>query len=144
MGKAIQKANMTDFPEVMAFEQAKSDIEEYKAMHKEVFETFDALVERYNTSLEAADKSCRAAEVNCGPFDLYQYKTTYDAEKFYNAVGRNQFLELGGSTGTKTTYEIDKARFEASVAAKKISKEVVDMVRKESPAYHTPKKAVIP
>lgn len=144
MAKAIRKVSEAEFPEVLSFVQAKEDLEEFRAQHAEVFETFDALVERYNTALEAAEKVVRAAEVNCGPFDLYQYTTKYNGEKLFHAVGRDKFLELGGTIGTKAVYDIDKARFEAAVAAKKISKEVVDQVRKETPNYHTPNKAVTP
>jgi hypothetical protein len=144
MSKAIPKAKETDYPEVIDFLQKQAAIEEYKQMHADVFEQFDHLVDEYNTSLENAEKVVRSAEVNCGPFDLYQYKTTYNAEALFNAVGRDKFLELGGLTGTKVTYDIDKNRFEAAVAAKKVGKDIIAQVRKESPAFHTPKKLVIP
>lgn len=144
MPKAIAKANEVDFPEVIEFLQAQATIQEFKQEHPEVFETFEQLVEAYNTKLEAAEKVCRAAEVNCGPFDLYQYNTKYNAQALFNAVGRDKFLELGGTTGTQTTYDIDKARFEAAVGAKKVSKEIVAEVRKETPNYHKPERLVVP
>lgn len=144
MSKPIAKAKETDFAEVIDFLQKKEALAEFKQMHAEVFEQFDHLIEEYNTSLEAAEKVVRAAEVNCGPFDLYQYKTTYDAEALFHAVGRDKFLEFGGSTGTQVTYNIDKNRFEAAVAAKKVGKDIITNVRKESPAYHAPKKLVTP
>lgn len=144
MGKQIQQARETDFPEVLAFLQAKADLEEFKQQNQELFDTLEALGERYNTALEAAEKVCRAAEVNCGPFDLYQFTTKYSGEKLFNAVGRDKFLELGGAIGSKPTYEIDKSRFEAAVAAKKVSKEIVSQVRTETPNYHKPDKLVLP
>jgi hypothetical protein len=144
MPKAITKANETDIPEVIEFLQAQAAIQEFKQEYPEVFEQFEQLVESYNTKLEAAEKVCRAAEVNCGPFDLYQYNTKYDAQALFAAVGRDKFLELGGSTGTATTYDIDKSRFEAAVAAKKVSKDIITAVRKETPNYHKPSKLVLP
>jgi hypothetical protein len=144
MPKAITKAKETDIPEVIEFLQAQAAIQEFKQEHPDVFEMFEQLVEAYNTKLQAAEKICRAAEVNCGPFDLYQYNTKYNAKALFDAVGRDKFLELGGTVGSEATYDIDKSRFEAAVAAKKVGKDVISQVRKETPVYHKPEALVIP
>lgn len=144
MGKKINEVRDLEYPEVVAFLQAQAAIQEFKQEHPEVFEQFEGLVEQYNSTREAAEQVCRAAEVKCGPFDLYQYGTKYDGKQLFDAVGREKFLELGGTIGTKPIYEIDKTRFEAAVAAKKLSKDVVERVRKEEPRYHVPDKLVIP
>ena len=144
MPKHIQKAQETDIPEVIAFIEAQRALQEFRQAYPELFEQLDGLVDHYNTTLESAEKKCRAAEINCGPFDLYQYSTKYNGEALFGAVGRDKFLELGGTTGSEITYSIDKARFEAAVAAKKVPQEIVDLVRKEAPVFHTPKKLVLP
>jgi hypothetical protein len=51
---------------------------------------------------------------------------------------------LGGETKTVTEYSLDKGRFEAAVAQKKVPKEVVTQVRKEVANYHVPDKLVLP
>jgi hypothetical protein len=144
MGKKIQTANEVDIPEVMNFIQAQERIEEFKQMHAEVFTMYDQLADFYNTSLEAAEKICRATQVSCGPFVLKHFATKYDGKKLFEQVGRDKFLELGGTLGSEPTYEIDKARFEAAVAARKVSKEIVEQVRKETPNFTKPDKLVLP
>jgi len=144
MPKQVQSAKETDYPEVISFIEAQTALQEFRQAYPEFFEQLDVLVDQYNTTLESAEKTCRNEQVKCGPFDLYQFTTKYNAEALFNAVGRDKFLELGGTTGSEVTYSIDKARFEAAVAAKKVSKEIVDTVRKEAPVFHTPKRLVLP
>lgn len=131
-------------PEVIEFLDAQGTLEDFKQEHVVVFKMLEELVDRYNTALEQADKVCRANQVSCGPFDLYQFSTKYDAEALYNAVGRDKFLEVGGKIETQTVYDLDKGRLEACVAQKKVPEDVLTHVRKETPSYHKPAKLVVP
>lgn len=140
----IKTVDPEEVPEVIEFLDAQKSIEEFMDDNKAVFAQFQELVEKYNTSLEAADKACRGQQVRCGPFDLYQFTTKYDPDALFNAVGRNKFLELGGTTKQTTEYDLDKDAFEASVAKGLVSKEVVAEVRKVSPSFHSPKPLRIP
>lgn len=133
-----------EIPEVIEFVDAQEALQEFKQEHAAVFETLAQLTERYNASLEQADKVCRARQVSCGPFDLYQFSTKYDAEALYNAVGRDKFLELGGKIDTVTAFSVDKGKLEACIAQRKIESDVVDRVRKETPNYHKPEKVQLP
>lgn len=128
-----------DIPEVADYLDAKSKLDDFREEYKNVFEQYDALVEDHNTKLEQAEKIVRAQEVTCGPFDLYQWQTKYDAEKFYDAVGREDFLKLGGHIETVPQYSIDKKMFEAAVAQKKIPQSVINAVVEVSPRYKCPK-----
>jgi hypothetical protein len=133
-----------DIPEVIEFIDARDTIEEFKQAHAEVFAKLASLTERYNTSLQQADKACRQREVSCGPFNLYQFTTKYSAEALFNAVGRDIFLEVGGTIQTVAAYDIDKGRLEAAIAQNKITKDVVAKVRKETPNFHKPETLIIP
>lgn len=142
--KKIETVDPSTIPEVVEFINAQGTIEDFKNSYPEVFKTLEGLTDRYNTALEQADKVCRQRGVSCGPFDLYQFSTKYDAEALYNAVGRDKFLDVGGKIETQTVYDIDKGRLEACVAQRKVPEEVIEQVRKETPAYHKPPKLVIP
>jgi hypothetical protein len=144
--KTIVTKNPEEIPEVLEFLDAKAAVEEFKEEHPKVFEEFAHLVDRYNTTLEQADKAARAQEVKIGPFDAYQVKVQYDASALYNAIGRDLFLQVGGIINTETVYGLDKGRLEAAITSpnSKIPEEVVKSVRKESVVYHTPPKLVIP
>jgi hypothetical protein len=133
-----------DIPEVIEFIDAQDAIEDFKRDHAEVFNQLANLTERYNTALQQADKACRQREVSCGPFSLYQFTTKYNAEALFNAVGKNVFLEVGGTIQTVAAYEVDRGRLEAAIAQNKISKDVVAQVRKETPNFHKPKELLIP
>jgi hypothetical protein len=133
-----------EVPEVIEFLDAQDAMNAFKEEHAPIFEQFRVLAERYNAALQQADKACRSQSVSCGPFDLYQFTTKYDAEALHNAVGRDKFLLLGGKISTQTVYGIDKGRIDACIAQNKILPEVVELVRKETPAYHKPDQVVLP
>lgn len=142
-----RKAETVDIgaiPEVVNFVDAQEALKEFREEHADVFAQLDQLVDRYNTSLEQAEKVCRAKAVSCGPFNLYQFTTKYDAEALYNAVGRDRFLELGGKIETITKYEVDRGKLEASIAQNKLDTGVVDRVRKETANFHKPDKVNLP
>lgn len=144
--KAIQTKDPSEMTEVLEFLDAKAAIEEFKDMHAVVFTQFADLVERYNSTLEQAEKAARQQEVKCGPFDAYQVTVKYDATALYNAVGRDLFLKIGGIINEKTVYDVDKGRLEAAITSpnSKITDEVVKTVRKETVTYHVPPKLVVP
>lgn len=133
----------TAIPEVAAFLEAKERLDRLREAYPEVFEQLSELKDEYNSRLEAADKAVRARKISCGPFVKYQEQTKYDAEKLYDALGREKFLEVGGKTSTVTTYEVDRARLEAHIASGTIDKEVVEDVREVSPRYKKPEKIFI-
>lgn len=143
MAKAPEK-DPKDIPEVVEFITARDTLLEFKNDHPEVFEMLGELTERYNTALEQADKACRQLEVSCGPFDLYQTTTKYNAEELYNAIGRDKFLAVGGKLETVTTYALDKNLFAAKVSQGQVDKTIADSVCKKTPCYHKPEKLVIP
>lgn len=144
MKKNIRTVAIDQVPAVIDFVDAQSAIADFKQEHAQVFAQFAELAERYNATLEQAEKVCRGDRVACGPFDLYQFVTKYDAEGLFNAVGRDRFLEIGGKIETVQQFSLDRQRFEAAVAQNKIPKDVVDRVRTETPNYHKPAKVSIP
>lgn len=127
-------------PEVQHFIEVGEKIERLKEAYPEVFEQLQSLTEEFNAALESADKACRAKKISCGPFDLYQWQTKYNAEKLYEEVGRDKFLEIGGKISTVTQYDVDKAKLEAHISSGAIEKEVVDVVKETSPRYKKPEK----
>lgn len=139
------KFNTTDpveIPAVVDYMDAADKLREFKEEHADVFEAYDFLVQEHNNKLEAAEKVVRAQGVSCGPFDLYQYQTKFDAEKLYDAVQREEFLRLGGKIETVPVYSVDKNIFEAKLAQGAVPKNVVDVVVKTSPRYKTPDKLI--
>jgi hypothetical protein len=142
--RKAKKVEAEAVPEVVEFLDTQRALEDFKEEHAAIFEQLHELTDRYNAAFEAAEKACRSKEMSCGPFDLYQFTTKYDPEALYNAVGRDKFLQLGGSIGTSTVYTLDKARFEICVSQNKVPEDVVLQVRKETPNFHKPEKLVIP
>lgn len=131
-------------PEVKHFMEIEQKIKNLKEEYPGVFEELNELQEEYNTALQAADKAVRATQTSCGPFVLSQTATSYDANAFYDAVGRERFLKLGGSIQTVQQYSIDKTAFEAAAAQGKIAKDTVEVVKKVTPRYKKPDPISIP
>lgn len=142
--KHVKSVPVAEVPEVVDFLHAQDALAEFQEEHAEVFAAFRGLTEAYNSKLEAAEQAVRARQVKCGPFELKHFATKYDALALYNAVGRDTFLALGGKIGTETTYDIDKGRLDANIAQNKLAADVVEVVRKETPTYTVPKKALVP
>lgn len=130
----------TQIPEVMEFLEAKQKLDRLREAFPEVFEQLYALREEYNAKLEAAEKIVRAQKVSCGPFDLYQWQTKYNAERLYEELGRDEFLRIGGKIQTVTQYDVDKNKLEAHITAGAVPEEVVSVVKDTSPRYKKPEK----
>lgn len=135
---------ITNVPEVAAFEQAKQQLQSFKAANSQFFDVLDRLVEEYNTRLEAAEKAVRAQQASCGDFDFYQKATKIDGKALHDAVGREVFISIGGTIKMEAAYKVDGKRLQLALAQQRVTKELVEEVTKEEPRYHTPKPAVLP
>ena len=138
-----KEVDARDIPEVVAFIDADTKLKEFREQYADLFETYGQLVNDRNEKLENAEKVVRAHKVTCGPFILYQYQTKYNAQAFFDAVGREEFLKLGGSVKTVPEYDIDRKQFDAFAAQKKILPSIVTAVVETIPKYQCPKKITI-
>ncbi len=141
---ATKKEAPSAVPEVLDFLEAQERLDNFKKQHEAVFKELEEIASEYNQKLEAADKVCRSKAISCGPFDLYQKQTTYDAKVLYDALGRERFLQVGGKVEQKISYEVDKSKIEASISKNLIPSDVVESFRKESPRFHKPPKIEVP
>lgn len=133
-----------EIPEVQAFNIARDQLQAFKEANTQFFDVLDTLIQRYNDTLEAADKAVRSHGASCGDFDYYQKQTKVDAKTLYESVGRESFLKAGGVISTKAEYKIDAKKLSLAVAQNIIAKPLADEVTKEEPRYHAPKPAVLP
>lgn len=140
-GKRVPASEMK---EVQEFLDLKSEIEALRTQNPDVFMKFDDLIDRYNAALEIADKVVRTQGVSCGPFDNFSVSVDYDANKMFDELGEDLFLQCGGKVRTVPVYEIDKKQVEAAIAGKKIHEDSVGHFRSVSKKYHAPKKVVLP
>ena len=131
--QSIEELPPEAVPEVVDFiiaEQELSDyVEEIALKNPGLLEGLQQLAERRNAALEAAGKAVRAREMPCGPFEVHQIRTEYDADALYDAVGEERFLELGGSIETKRILCLDSKRFEAAMSFNRVGAEVVRVVK---------------
>lgn len=140
MTKAANRIPESQIPEVEHFVEIQARVERLKEAYPEVFEQLATLQVDYNQALEAAEKVVRGKQVSCGPFNIFQTRTSYDAEKLYEELGKDEFLKVGGQIKTITTYDVDKAKLEAHITGGVVPKEVADNVKKVSPSYKKPEK----
>jgi len=140
----FKEVPVDEIPEVIEFLDAQVRLEEFKARHPDLLNELEDLVEDYNQKLQAAEKVVRGKEVNCGPFTQLTPAITYDAERLYNAIGREEFIRLGGIIRQVPEYVIDGKTVEAAILGRRIPKEVAEVVKKTTRKYTVIKKAVIP
>ena len=137
-----QEMDPADIPAVQEFLNAEEKLNNLKSTYPGVFEEYEEILKERNATLEAADQQVRARGVSCGPWKILNFRTKYEAQALYDAVGHDKFLQLGGSEQTIKQYDIDKKVFDSYVAQNKVPQNVVDAVMKTSPAYSAPKKIV--
>ena len=136
--------DITEIPEVLDYMDARERLETFRLTHAKVMEEYAGLCDQYNTTLQAADKAVRERRVSCGPFEQLSPMVKVHGDRLYNAVGRVEFLKLGGTITTVPTYAIDRKIFEAAVARKAVPDEIVPLVREVIVKYKTIPKAVLP
>lgn len=140
----IKSVEVDDIPEVIEFLDAQMRYEEFKAKNPKMMKQLEGLIEDYNTALQAADKAVRAEGVNCGPWQQLTPSVTFDAEKLYSAVGREDFVRLGGIVRQVNEYVIDKNTIQAAIAGGKLPTQIVEIVRKVGRKYKTIPKPELP
>jgi len=124
---------------VKHFETAEKTLDMFVLENPSVFKTYNELIEERNQKLQVADAAMRATEASYGPWNCYSEQKRYNAEVLYGHLGQAKFLEIGGSVGTTTTYEIDPQKIEVAIAANIIKGPIIDEVKKVSPVYRAPK-----
>lgn len=126
---------------VQRFEEAEKTILlfEQDPQYAPVMTAYKQLIEERNQQLQVAEHLVRALEVSCGPFQRTHVTVKHDPEALHTALGRDQFLAVGGSVNTQTVYTVDKERVEIAIKTGAIPAAVVPTFRKETPAYSVPK-----
>ena len=130
-------------PEVAEYQEVRARYAAFRSANPEFFQYLDALQEELNQKMQAAEKVVRAREISCGDFELYQFQTKYSPEELLQALGRDKFLQVGGTMTTQTVYGVEKARLEAAIRCGDIPAEVAARVVIKSPRFHKPEPLVI-
>lgn len=126
-------------PEVQEFIKAKEELDQFRQIHERIFQMYYDLLNQYNQKLQDADKKVRALGISCGDWEYYQEQKTYDAKVLYESLGREEFLQVGGTLKTVTEFGLDKNKLEAAFARGDIPPELIEQVRKVTKKYHAPK-----
>ena len=140
----IQTEPIQNVPEVLMYEQAKAQLQQFIQQYQQVFDAYQQLQEQYNTTLESAVKTVRSLGVSCGDIELFQRNDKIDETGLYESVTREDFLDMGGSTTTTLKVKVDKRRFMTKHAQGDVSQELYDSVVSYEDKYHTPPKLVGP
>ena len=128
-----------EIPEVLEYLQAQSELEAFEAQLGQHMEHLRALVSARNTKLQSADKAVRSRGVSCGPWQVFQTQTTYDAKALLDATSRETYLQVGGSFNTVQTLKLDKSRLKVAIDSGVLKQDVVDSVQTITPKYKAPK-----
>lgn len=135
----LDEAEKQAIKAVKHFETAEKTLDMFILENPDVFKTYNALIEERNQKLQVADAAMRATEASYGPWNCYSEQKRYNAEVLYGHLGNAKFLEIGGSVGTTTVYEIDPQKIEVAIAANIIKGPIIDEIKKVSPVYRAPK-----
>ncbi len=144
MSKTDKKLAIADIPEVQAFIAAKERLDKFKQDNAQFFKWLEDLAGDYNDKLSEAVKVVRAKDVSCGPFDRFQEATTYDADAMYDLLGREKFLEYGGSEETVKKRGVDKKRVDMNIDNGNIDADMAKLIRKTSGKYRSVPELVVP
>ena len=128
-----------EIPEVKEYETALKVLRMHEEDHAEVFSAHRELAEEVNQKLQKADAAVRAKGVNCGDFRISSVAVKYDVERLFQIIGKEAFLELGGASQTRVSWDLDKAKLELAAETGKIPTDVVEAIRTITMRYSVPK-----
>jgi len=134
-----KEVDPSEIPEVAEYMQAQAELDAFAEQLGQHMEHLKALVAARNTKLQSADKAVRSRGVSCGPWNIFQTQTSYDAKSLLDATSRETFLQVGGSFATVQTLSLDKSRLKVAIDSGILKKEVVESVRTVTPKYKAPK-----
>lgn len=130
--------------EVVAFARERHAYDEWCERYPKAARELAEISQRYNATLESADKAVRAAGVTAGPWHVHQWRRTDDAGALCAAVGRERFCVLGGVIRQAEELAIDRVVLDAAIAQDKLDAAVVADVVTWAPALSGPKKILLP
>lgn len=140
----ITSLDPQDVPEVAEYMEVEKQLDSWKAAYPGAYEELREIIEARNTALENADKAIRAKEVSCGPFTLLHYTVHVDENALYDAVGKDEFLKIGGAIQTVQKFTVDKKAFDTAIVQKKVPASVVTAVVTHRPSFKNPKAVELP
>lgn len=114
------------------FEKAQEALEE-------ALGPIQGIIEEYNAALEEADGAVRARGISIGDFKIAREFDEYNADKLFELVGEEKFLELGGAETMVRKLSVDKIKLRSFIAAGKLPRLVIDQIQTRQRQYSTPK-----
>lgn len=128
-----------DVQEVADYETSLRVLDLFMDEHKDVMADYKVLVEESNQKLEKAAEIVRSRKVNCGDFHVHTTITKYDVDRLLSIIGQDNFLQIGGTSNTRVSWEIDKAKLELAAETGALDEETVEAVRTVSVSFKIPK-----
>jgi hypothetical protein len=138
MRHQISIESPVNIPEVMEFQNARDYLNQFLQANTSVIEQLRQYIDHYNQTREAAEKVVRARGVTCGDFEIRSQAFKVDSEKLLNAIGREAFIQAGGTLKRKAEAKIDYKQLEIAMAKGQISQEIFNEVTKREDRYHIP------
>jgi nicotinic acid mononucleotide adenylyltransferase len=132
MNKPAKPPRTSSLKEFERFERAQEALEE-------ALNPLQPLIEEYNAALEEVDGAVRARGISVGDFKIVREFDEYNADKLYELVGKDKFLELGGTESQIRKLSIDKTKLRSFIAAGKLPQPIIDQIQTRQRQYSTPK-----
>jgi hypothetical protein len=131
-------------PEVQRLLQEQQRLDQFRKQNAKFFEYLRQIASDYNEALSAARAACKQRGVSCGPIQIMNVKTTYDADALYDLYGREAFLELGGTLETIQQRGLDKKRVDFNIESGRIDKDRAALIRKRSLSFKKNEEIIVP
>lgn len=132
MNKPVKPPRTSSLKEFERFEKAQEALEL-------ALEPLQSIIEEYNAALEEVDGAVRARGISVGDFRIIRAFDEYNADKLYELVGKDKFLELGGAETLTRKLSIDKVKLRSFIEAGKLQPEIVEQIRTTQRQFSTPK-----
>jgi len=145
MGKlTIKKVDSDTMEEVVAYEKALQEWNDFRDANPTLFEMLDVKVADLEQKRQAAEKAVRTADVSCGPMEQTQRFMSVDGKKLLAAVGREEAVNCGANISETVTVKVDMKRYELAKAQGRVEREVAEDVEEVNTRYKVPKELRLP
>lgn len=124
---------------IKEYEVAERVLDMFKIENSAIMKTYGELLEELEQKRQVADARIRATDASYGKWERFSEQKKYFPDKVYEIVGKDKFLEMGGSISSQPVYSIDPKKIDLAIADGTIPEAGAEHVKKVTSKYRSPK-----
>lgn len=135
----LDEAELEAVKAVKSYETYERRVAAFESEHRETFQSYDGMLEELERKRQVADATIRVTDASFGPWERFSEQRNYDTQALYTLIGKERFLELGGTETQMPVIEFERDKLELAIKKREIPSKVVAQIVKVISKYRAPK-----